>query len=135
MSRRDKRHRTAGALGRSRAPAKHSQTQRRTPKFGAAGRGVESLTVGWMVSVVTTLICDLAAAISRLYVVWINPATRLELLSNVLWFAAAVLGLITLFMTPIILKSRREPPPTPILILAIVVAGVPLLAVLVSQVR
>ncbi|HVX10102.1 MAG TPA: hypothetical protein VHC22_02765 [Pirellulales bacterium] len=87
-------------------------------------RGVEVLTVGWMLTVVTTLACEIGFAAARL----MSDASdsSLMLLSQLLLFAAFVIGILALFMTPIVVRSRRLPPPPGVTVFAITVAAAPL---------
>lgn len=92
-------------------------------------RGVEVLTVVWMLSVMTTLVCELGAVVSR-WGLWLAPeAGMLGVLSGVLLFAAAVIGAIALLMTPLVVKLRRHRPPRGILVFAVAVAVVPFIVI------
>jgi membrane protein YdbS with pleckstrin-like domain len=92
-------------------------------------RTVEVLTVGWMLMIVTTLACEVGFVLAR----WLAGGDgSLMLLSQLLLFAAFVIGLIALFVTPVVLRSRRLPPPSGVTVFAIVVAAAPLVMVVIE---
>jgi hypothetical protein len=49
--------------------------------------------------------------------------------SYLLLFAAFVIGLIALFITPVVLRSRRVAPPSGVTVFALVVAAAPIVLV------
>ena len=95
-------------------------------------RSVEVLTVGWMLIVMMTLVCQIGAAGVRLFLAGQpEPLPRMELLGGILVFAGLVLGLATLGLLPIVYRVRRDPPPRGIVVFAAVVGMVPVLMALV----
>jgi peptidoglycan/LPS O-acetylase OafA/YrhL len=93
-------------------------------------RTVEVLTVGWMLTVVTTFACEVGFILAR----WLaGPGQTLMLFSHLLLFAAFVIGLIALFVTPVVLRSRRVPPPSGVTVFAVVVAAAPLVLVVIEM--
>ncbi len=94
-------------------------------------RSVEFLTVGWMLMVITTLICEVASAGCHLYVVQLDrQATTVEIFSRLLLFASFVIGIVSLIVCSVVVKTRRDPPPRSVLIFAVVVGIAPLITVL-----
>ncbi|HEV3344690.1 MAG TPA: hypothetical protein VG125_30215 [Pirellulales bacterium] len=93
-------------------------------------RTVEVLTVGWMLTVVTTFACEVGFVLVRRLA---GQDRSLMLLSHLLLFAAFVIGLIALFVTPVVLRSRRVPPPSGVTVCAIVVAAAPLVLVAIEM--
>jgi len=87
-------------------------------------RTVEILTVGWMLTVVTTLACEIGFVISR----WLAAGSDspLMMLSGLLLFAAFVIGVIGLLIMSIVLRARRLPPPSVVIVFASVISGAPL---------
>lgn len=96
-------------------------------------RSVEVLTVAWMLMVVTTLVCELGFAAIRMG----RPApdSRLTILSSLFLFAALVIGLLALLVTPVVLRSRRMPPPQGITVFAVVVGLAPVAMVALDLLR
>lgn len=92
-------------------------------------RGVEVLTVGWMLMVVTTLACEVGFVVSRMLA---DSGGPLMLLSGLLLFAALVIGLIALATMPVVVRSRRAAPPTGIVVFAAVISGAPLAMALIE---
>jgi uncharacterized membrane protein len=116
--------------------AKRARQQRTKRMQSVDNRSVEFLTVGWMLMVVTTLVCEIGAAACHLYVVQINrQATTVEVLSRLLLFGSFVVGCLSLVVCSVVVKSRREVPPRSILIFAIVVGVAPLVTVLLQAIQ
>ena len=116
--------------------SKRARPQRTKRAQPIENRSVEFLTVGWMLMVITTLICEVAAAACHLYVVQIDrQAATIELFSGLLLFASFVVGSLSLIVCSVVLKSRREPPPRSILIFAVVVGVAPLVTVLLQAIQ
>jgi hypothetical protein len=91
----------------------------------------DGLTVAWMLTLVTTMMCELCAVASRAYVRFVRPeATTISLLSGVSLFAAAVIGTVLLVMTPIILYRKRSNPPRGIVVAAYVLGVLPWLGMI-----
>ncbi|HWB13268.1 MAG TPA: hypothetical protein VG826_28845 [Pirellulales bacterium] len=104
--------------------------KKRAKLHAADPRTVEVLTVGWMLTVITTLACEVGFILAR----WLAGGERsLMVLSQLLLFAAFVIGLIALFVTPVVLRSRRVAPPPGVTIFALVVGAAPLLLVAIEM--
>lgn len=86
-------------------------------------RTIEVLTVGWMLTVVTTLACEIGFVISRGLAGGDGP---LMLLSGLLLFAALVIGMIALLLMPVVLRTRRPAPPSGIVFFAAVISAMPI---------
>jgi membrane protein YdbS with pleckstrin-like domain len=102
--------------------------RKKRSKSHAAGdpRTVEVLTVAWMLTVVTTLACEVGFVFAR----WLAAGDGLlAMLSHLLLFAAFVIGLVALFVTPVVLRSRRVAPPSGVTVFALVVAAAPIVLV------
>lgn len=87
-------------------------------------RAMEALTIGWMLTVVTTLVCETAYVLVRS----MNRAGQpsLTMLAGLLLFAALVTGIVVLIMTPVVLRGRRHPPPRPVTIVSLFIGAAPL---------
>jgi hypothetical protein len=90
---------------------------------------VEALTVGWMLTVVTTLFAELATTTLGLWLA-ARPAAgeSLRSLFQVAVLASPALGLVTLGLTGGVMRTRRVPAPRAITAAAIVIGVAPLLA-------
>jgi len=86
----------------------------------------DALTVGWMLSVLTTLICELGTLASYWYAAAHPEAARVNVLCGLLLFTAAIVGLFSLCLLPVVVKTRREAPPLPIMLFAVAVDISPL---------
>lgn len=94
-------------------------------------RPTEFLTVGWMLSVFTARVCEIAFAAVRGYLLIVDEeAPRLETLAAVLVFAALVVGISSLLLAFAVVKAGRTPPPRGILVFSIVVGAAPLATLL-----
>jgi uncharacterized membrane-anchored protein len=108
-----------------------TQDARRKPKPRIEKPPVDALTVGWMMTMITTLICLIAAAAARAFVRYVNAeAVLVGALSGLLLFSAAVIGLILLVMTPIVVKRKNSDPPTGLVFFAYLVGIAPLAGML-----
>lgn len=106
--------------------AKQRQADRETmPGKSGETRSADAFTVAWVMLTLTTLLCELgfagAAAVSRGIV-----APRIELLSQLLFFAALVSGVTGLILLPFVLRMRSQPPPQVILVVAMVIYLIPI---------
>src|SRR5262245_61404594 len=98
-------------------PKKRQKPTRPAPP--PESRLADVATVGWMLAVMTTLVCQLAAL-----VVWAGfqgrpEAERALLFGRVLHFSAVVAGVVSLMGLAVVLKTRRGPVPMTILVVAI----------------
>jgi len=109
---------------RERAIAKTS------PLDSAETRAVEATTIAWMLCVLTTLTCQIGGWIT-LWLVQRDPAaTGLALLTWILLFAAIAVGLLSLLLAAVVLRTRRDPPPTVITVCAVLIGLMPVVAIL-----
>jgi hypothetical protein len=95
----------------------------------------DSITVAWSLTVVTLLVLDIGAALTRLYLRAEGGPLAMEVLAGWLLFSAAVMGAVSLALLPAVFKLRREPPPTGFTALGVAVAVAPLLVVLAQLLR
>jgi hypothetical protein len=114
---------------------KHKQPQPIPPVSRDPNPTVEFVTVAWMLSVMTALLCELGFAAARAYLLWVNAeAALIQALAAMLVFAALVVGFVSLGLMVIVVRMRREPPPRGIVAFAGVVGILPLVAILVRVV-
>ncbi len=92
---------------------------------------VEFVTVAWMLSVMTALVCELGFVAARAYLFFVNAETvPIQVLATMLLFAALVIGLIALGLMMIVVRMRRVTPPRGILTFAAVVSIAPVAAMI-----
>jgi hypothetical protein len=93
----------------------------------AESRAAETLTVAWMLCVAIGLVCDVGAIFVRWFLPDYADSVNLHVLFALLAFSALVVGTLSLCLLPVVLKSRKVPPPPGIIVFAIVVGVMPLL--------
>lgn len=102
---------------------------RRGRTFAAKeSQAVEVLTVGWMLTVLATLGCELAWLAAMTLAAWRPAAVQIELLGRLLLFAGGVSGLVSIGLAGAVVHLRREPPPRPITAVSLAIALLPLAA-------
>lgn len=98
---------------------------------GTESQSIEILTVGWMLSVLTTFVCEVGFAAARGYLLAIDSgAAWIQLLAVVLFFASLVVGLASLGLGLAVVKNRQTPPPRGIVVFSLVVGAAPLATML-----
>ena len=109
-----------------------SVAKRRKPKRAVLQpdetRNADILTAVWMLTVVTTFICELAAMAARVLLGRAPESPAAQAMFQLMFFSALVIGLISLAMLPAVLKARQTPPPGGITMFAVVVGAAPLVA-------
>ncbi len=109
------------------------EKQRRNPKAKSnlPKPQVDPLTVVWVTTIATTLMCEVGAGAARLYVHFADPHARLlEMFSAYLLLTAAVIGFLLMLLTPIVVRRKRSNPPGAFVAAAYIVGGLPWLAML-----
>jgi len=96
------------------------------------GSPAEVLTVGWMLTVITVIACELGwlASLGAAYT-WPGSAAP-PALGAVLLLAALLSWLIAMALLPVVLRLRSEPPPSSIIWFAVALGALPL-GVMVSR--
>lgn len=85
-----------------------------------------------MLSLMATILAELVGFATRILFVW-QSSDLMRVVSSLMLLVAMVSGVATLIMTPIVLRTRRQPPPRPIVIVAIVAGVLPVLALVAQQ--
>lgn len=93
------------------------------------------LTVCWMLGLMTTLLCEAGALLAWLLALGFPAMQWVSLLSGVLLFAALVVGLGTIAAMPVVWRVRKNAPPKPIAVLALVAGLIPLAVILLQALR
>ncbi len=92
---------------------------------GAESRAADFLTIGWLLTTFTTLVCELGGA-SALWLARRDPqASGIAALAIVLVFAALVTGLLSLLLLAAAWKLRSTKPPQGITVFAVFVSLAP----------
>ena len=119
-----------------------AQTKKSRPKkpgderpSGGTGetRLADFFTVGWMLTVLMTFLCEVGAFALGVWLRSSAGGTNFELLRGILLFAAVVLGLVTLILTALVWRIRRVPAPLGVTLFAVVVAVVPILPIVIQS--
>jgi hypothetical protein len=92
--------------------SKHSEKSKHKQAAHPPRPPADGLTIGWMLTLITGLACSVGALALRAYVQFIRPgAEMIQVLSGLLLFAAAIVGVVLLILTPIIVQRKRSHPP------------------------
>jgi hypothetical protein len=97
-------------------------------------RTVEFFTIAWMLSVFTTLVCELSAVAATWYLRSHPQAVRIEVLASILVFASLVIGMLSLVLMAVVFRFRSTRPPHGISVFALVVGAAPGLLLLLRNV-
>jgi hypothetical protein len=89
-------------------------------------RVADAMTVGWMLTVMTALVCQASLVIVRAVEHYQTDVEALGLLGELLLFAALASGVISLLLAPVVLRLRRTPVPPGIIVFAFAVGLTPL---------
>ena len=105
---------------------KRRQQRRDVP---ARGQAADTLTVAWMMSVMTNALCAAAAALAWVFLQYPAPNENVVLLMHYLHFSAIITGLVSMGLLGVVLKRGRQRPPRGVIALAMIVAVGPILAI------
>jgi len=88
----------------------------------------DAITVGWMLSMVTTLLCEVGALVVRaaLFRDGQPLSNAVSAMFAMLLFSAFVVGIASLLLIPVVYKVRRDPPPRSITIAVVIIGAAPL---------
>lgn len=109
--------------------AKKKKRALQRPELTPETRVSEVLTVGWMMAVVTTLVCSIAVLLVHLTVGTRSDNEMVLVFARLLHFAAVVVAVLSLVLLALVLKVRRVAPPPSItwfsigLAIAVILAG------------
>ena len=117
-------------------PRRHTKPVPPAARRGSAEtRTSDATTVAWTISVTTVLLCDIGAAVALLYAARHPELRGVALLGQLLLFAGAVIGFISLALLPVVFRLRRTQPPPGLTVFAVCTAMAPILAVLVRAMQ
>ena len=109
--------------------------KRRTSAAPVETRAADAITVGWMLCVVTALLCEVGAIVARWALSGYRENLTLQVLFALMAFSALVAGALALCLIPVVLKARRSPPPRGVVLFAIIVGVAPLLLLVAGLAR
>lgn len=90
-------------------------------------RSTEALTIGWLLAVFTTLLCEIGALSAR----WMGVA-RLPTLSGLLLFSALIIGIAAVALGVLLRRLRRTPPPPGVFVFSMVVGLLPVVVIIID---
>lgn len=93
------------------------------------------MTVAWVMSVTTVLMCEAAAVVAHLAAKFNPPAERLQMFSTWMLLTGAGVGVVSLVLLPAVYRLRRVLPPTGLAVFAACAAAAPVLAVVTRLLR
>jgi hypothetical protein len=109
---------------------KQNRERRAADDMPVESQAADAMTIGWMLAILTTLLCQVGALAMR-WIALANPQLDgLTSFSAMLFFAALVIGLLDLTLIPVLYKIRILAPPTPIVAFAVVVGLAPWITLL-----
>lgn len=107
--------------------SKTKRPVRATVPVSIESQAADFVTIGWMLASMTTALC-VVVSLATLLLGWIWPGqTGLELLSGLMLFAGLVIGIVSVVLLVVVLRTRDTPPPRALITSCIVMALVPFL--------
>ena len=98
-------------------------------------RSAEAATIGWMLTTLATLVALLCSLGAFLLVrTFENPPPSLELLPGLLLVVASMSGLVSVGLTPLVVRLRKVQPPTAITRGAVVLGAFPIVLMIVLEI-
>ena len=108
---------------------------KRPPLDPGETRGAVAVTVAWVMSVTTVLMCEAAAVAAHLAARFNPPAPRIQLFSTWMLLTSAAVGAVSLALLPAVYRLRRVLPPTGLAVFGACAAAAPILAVVTRLLR
>lgn len=114
-------------------PKARNKRKNRRPPEPVESSAAEAATVAWLLSVMTSAICEIGAIVAGLVAVNRPDSDTAKYLYVVLTFGAVVVSVVALILTAVVWKTRVEKPPRPLVILAVAVGCFPFLLLLAGR--
>ena len=108
-------------------PKKNKKKARPTSARSAESRTAEAITIAWTVTLTTLLFCHVATLAAHWYVVALPEAKSMRVLREMLLFAGAVVGALSLLLLPFVQRLRLQPPPFGLVVFGTCLAAAPVL--------
>ncbi len=103
---------------------RHSRSNARIP---AETRAADAITIAWTVTVTTLTFCLLATLGAHGYVKLVPDAKKMLLLREMMLFAAAIVGTLSILLLPAVYRFRQTPPPRGLVVFGMCLSVAPLL--------
>jgi hypothetical protein len=110
-----------------------NRTKKKT--LPAAPPAAEALTIGWMVAVMTAVVCELGVIAAKLASGHWPEIKQIGVAGELLMFAAGAVGLVVLVLIPLVYKARVAPPPRPVTVFAAIIGAGPWLVIVAQLVQ
>ena len=109
---------------------RHNRNSGSKPTLPAESRAADAITIAWTVTITTLIFCHLATLGAVGYVSAVPEAKKMVLLKEMLLFAAAVVGVLSILLLPLVYRFRRVPPPRGLVVFVLCLSLAPLLVLL-----
>lgn len=119
--------------GKKRRQAKRREEESVRAFGSGESRAADFMTVGWLLTCFTTLICELGGVVATWYANGHPEARGIVTLAGVLMFAAGLTGLFSLVLLATAWKLRTVKPPRGIVVFSLVVGLAPPVILLVNR--
>lgn len=86
----------------------------------------EAATVAWMLALMSTIAAECGGIFVRVLMMMNDTSERIRVLSTTLLLVAFLSGVITIILTPVVIRVRRVAPPRAIVVVAYVMGVVPI---------
>lgn len=106
--------------------AKRGNAVSRSDSDRADLRRGEVVTVAWSLTVLTTLGAQIFAGLAALIGAMWAEATAITILFRLLIVSAAIAGVLSLILLPMVYRFRQDRPPTAIVVASLLIAAAPL---------
>ena len=116
---------------------RRSGAQRRVSANNQApteSRAAEAITIAWTVTITTLIFCHLITLAAHGYVLLSPEAKKMLLLREMILFAGAVVGVLSMLLLPFVLRYRQVPPPRGVVVFGICLAIAPILVLVLRAV-
>jgi len=121
------------AMAKKNKPLRKKKHADRHASAPVETRGSESLTVFWVVTVLTVMLTNVLAIAAHFYQLANPDAELIALLKGLMLFSGSLVGLVSLVVLPILYRVRQSRPPRGLAVFGACAAAAPILALLVQS--
>ncbi|WP_146450167.1 hypothetical protein [Bythopirellula polymerisocia] len=112
---------------KSKPPRKPKPSKKLRYRAPSESKASEAITVAWTVSITTLFGCNLAVLAIHYWLKADPQAQSLAMLKELLLFAGAIVGVVSLVLLPAVYRLRSVSPPTGLAVFGACLAAAPLL--------